>query len=110
MKNIQSFNQYSDLVTLSEKKQKPIIVSLESGGYTCLMCEVVETFLVENKDAFEFIKICGPIAEHIKSELSMLKLPAMFILFDGNIKSIFQGLVAKHDIMNVLSKINNKNS
>ena len=105
MKNLQNFKNYSDLVSLSKKKQKPIIVSLEGGGYTCLMCEVVETFLNENRDAFEFIKITGSIAEHIKSELSMMKLPAMFILFDGNIKSIFQGLVAKHDIMNVLSSI-----
>jgi len=106
MKNIQSFSSYSDLVKLSEKKNKPIIVSLESGGYTCLMCEVVESFLTENRDGFEFIKITGPTAEHIKSELLMLKLPAMFILFEGNIKSIFQGLVAKHDIMKVLSGIN----
>ena len=105
MKNIQTFSNYSDLVTLSKKKQKPIIVSLESGGYTCLMCEVVETFLTENKNTFEFIKITGPTAEHIKSELSILKLPGMFILFDGEIKSIFQGLVAKHDIMKVLSEL-----
>ena len=105
MENLQNFKNYTDLVSLSKKKQKPIIVSLESGGYTCLMCEVVESFLIENRNAFTFIKITGPIAEHIKSELSMLKLPAMFILFDGNIKSIFQGLVAKHDIMNVLSGI-----
>jgi len=106
MENLQNFRNYSDLVKLSEKKLKPIIVSLESGNYTCLMCEVVESFLTENKDTFEFIKIAGPTADHIKSELSMLKLPAMFILFDGNIKSIFQGLVAKHDIMNVLSTLN----
>ena len=105
MKNTQTFSNYSDLVTLSEKKKKPIVVSLESGKYTCLMCEVVENFLRENKDSFQFIKITGTTAEHIKSELSMLKLPAMFILFEGEIKSIFQGLVAKHDIMKVLSNI-----
>lgn len=103
MKNTQSFNSYSDLEKLSQGKSKPIVVSLENGNYNCLMCEVVETFLTENKDTIEFIKITGPIAQSIKSELSMLKLPAMIILFDGKIKSIFQGLVAKHDIMKVLS-------
>lgn len=106
MNNMQTIGSYSELAELSGKGKKPLIVSLETGDYESLMCEVVESLQNENTRAFELVKVSGKIAKQIQQELNILKLPAIILLYEANIKAIFQGLVAKHEILNILNKIN----
>ncbi len=104
MENIQTINNFADIVSLSQKKSKAIILSLEVGNYSSLMFQVVDAYLEENPEAFSWLKIAGLNAQKIQEELSILQLPALIILEKGNIIAIFQGMVASHEIQKALSK------
>ncbi len=102
MENIQTINNFADIVSLSQKKSKAMILSLEVGNYSSLMFQVVDAYLEENPEAFSWLKIAGGNAQKIQEELSILQLPALIILEKGNIIAIFQGMVASHEIQKVL--------
>jgi len=104
MENIQIIDNFADIVALSRKKNKTMVLSLELGDYSSLMYQVVETYLEENPEAFSWLKIAGRNAQKIQEELSILQLPALILIEKGNIIAIFQGMVAKHEIQKALSK------
>jgi len=105
MKNTQSITSYEELVRISKKESKPIIISLEAGEYPCLMSDVINDLANEKNAGFKLIKVCGPTALTIQTELNILKLPALILLNKESIHAIFQGLVSKQDIINSLNKI-----
>lgn len=105
MQNIQTINNYSDLIRLSVKSDAPIGVFLESGSHSVLMSEVVDNFWKESSEHFKLIKVSGEVSTAVQKELSILKLPALIILYKGSIRAIFQGLVAKHELVSVFLKL-----
>jgi len=105
MKNTQIINSYDQLVEISKKETKTIIISLEAGEYPCLMSEVIDDLAIEENAAFKLIKVSGPTALTIQRELNILKLPALILLHQTNIHAIFQGLASKQDILKALNNI-----
>lgn len=105
MQNTRAINNYSDLIRLSENSARPIGVFLESGSHSVLMSEVLDDFWQEDRERFQLLKISGAVSAAIQADLSILKLPALLILHHGTIRAIFQGLVAKHELLSVFAKL-----
>lgn len=105
MKKEQITTTYGQLANWSKRIDQALFVLLENESYSGLMNEVLNDLKEEHEGLFQFIKIKGDEAKAIQQEVSFSKLPALLIFSKGTLVAIYQGLVAKHEITEFLSKI-----
>ena len=98
-------NSYSELLSMSSKVEKPLLVLLATENHPSLMEEVIGAIRKESPNAFQLLQIQGQQASNIKFELNILNLPALIILKNGENKAICQGLIAKHELEAILQKL-----
>lgn len=102
IKNIQTF---SDLLELSLSYDKPLLCLLEARGGWSLSQEVIEAYLKENKEAFEFLKLNGEIASDIRFDLAIVTLPAIIVFYQGKMVAYSRGTIARHELIEIITSI-----
>jgi len=106
MENIDTIRNFKALENLAKRTDKVLLVTLKAASYPTLMCQVIESSIENHKQKVQCLTIEGEAAETIQKELNILNLPALVIFKNGRITSIFQGLIAQHELEQILSKIN----
>ncbi len=106
MENLDTIKNYKALEKLAKGTSKVLMVTLQSGAYPSLMCQVIASASENQQHKTKCINIVGDAARTIQQELNILNLPALVIFQEGRITSIFQGLIAHHELKQILDKIN----
>lgn len=107
MKNLINISNLLDLLQQLQQWKAPVFVylSCRRGNNTFLMDNVVAKIQADYNPEIDYQKLNPITSQTIKSELLLTDDPVLLLVHGGEIKAIFTGMVALHQLEDTLQKL-----
>ena len=107
MNRSKQFSPLADLLAKDKNHQGPVFVSLctRYGIDNNLHENALIKVLSKYSHSMRYIKITGEQALKIKNELKQRKNPVTLLIYQGEIQSIFTGMVAQYKLEDALKNL-----
>lgn len=108
MNHSTQISNLQDLIKEQSLKDTPMFVSLcaRCGTDNNLLDNIINKMVVSNANKIQYVKITGQAAQQIKEELKQTKNPVTLLLYQGEIQSIFTGMVAQYKLEEAMNALN----
>ena len=105
--NLSNINNLTELLEVGKHFEFPVLIRLsnQEGDNNYLVDRVVESVIEASVTQIEYEKLSTELSHTIKGELRVVKNPILLLLQRGEIKSIFQGMVAQFQIEKALQDL-----
>jgi len=105
MEKKETFNDYTALSTHAFRSTEPVLVLLDAGDYPTLMRSVLEDYLLQMPEHVQLLKIEGPSAKTIQTELKINCQTSILLFHEQQLKNICSASMGRHQLENIINQI-----